>query len=197
MQKYYLYVVLTSPHTAISKLIKLFKNDNYTHASISLDKDLTNMYSFSRKKAYNPFIGVFKHEKFDKGIYKFHKELPGRVMEIEVTKEQYEDAIKLLHKFTYNSEVYKYNYKGLLYMLLNKEILSDDRFLCSEFVYYILNESYIVDLNISRNLVRPENLLEIESEIVYEGNLKEMYPSRSIKSMTFNYIKNKIGMKVS
>lgn len=197
MQKYYLYVVLTSPNTAISKLIKLFKNDHYTHASLSFDKGLNNMYSFSRKKAYNPFIGIFKHEEFDKGIYRFHRDVPGRIMQIEVTKEQYEDATKLLDKFTRKSEMYKYNYKGLIYMLLNKEILSDERFLCSEFVYYILNESYIVDLNISRNLVRPENLLDIESEIVYEGNLKEMYPVTSMRSMTFNYIKNKIGIRVS
>lgn len=197
MQKYYLYVVLTSPNTAISKLIKLFKNDNYTHASLSLDKSLHNMYSFSRKKAYNPFIGIFKHEEFDKGIFRFHRDVPGRIMQVEVSKEQYENAVKLLDKFTANSEMYKYNYKGFLYILLNKEILSDERFLCSEFVYYILNESYIVDLNISRNLVRPENLLDIESEIVYEGNLKEMYPVTSMRSMTFNYLKNKIGIRVS
>jgi hypothetical protein len=61
-----------------------------------------------------------------------------------------------------------------LYNLLNKEASRDDRFLCSEFVYHILKESGIADFKISKNLVRPQNLVDIEGRIVYKGNLKEI-----------------------
>jgi len=55
-----------------------------------LDRDLANMYSFGRKYTFNPFIGVFKHENLNKGTYKYCKVLPGAVIELEVTKQQYQ-----------------------------------------------------------------------------------------------------------
>jgi hypothetical protein len=174
MEKNYLYVVLTRTNTVISRLIKHFTKDEYTHASISFDKELNNMYSFARRNTYNPFIGRFKKEDINEGLYKFCDTLPGAIIEIEVSKEQYEKANELLDHFILNSSLYKYNYKGLWYNLLNKPITNDHRFLCSEFVYHILKESSIADFKISRNLVRPQSLLDLEGTIVYKGNLKEI-----------------------
>ncbi|MBS4538375.1 hypothetical protein GOQ27_07855 [Clostridium sp. D2Q-11] len=194
MEKYYLYIVLSRPNTAVSKMIKLIKNDQFTHASISLDKDIEYMYSFGRRNTYNPFIGRFKQEDINEGIYRFHRDVPGLVMEVETTKEQYERAKILLDHFILNSDSYKYNYKGLIYNLLNKPVCKDDRFLCSEFVYYILNESYIADLKVSRNLVRPQNLLNIEGEIIYEGNLKQIRFPHQVKNRRLHSLMNKIGI---
>lgn len=179
MEKHHIYVVLTRTNTAISKLIQFFKKDEYTHAAISLNKELDDMYSFGRKHTYNPFVGRFKQESINKGVYKFHKNLPGLIMEVEVSKQQYENAEGLLNHFVTNSHLYKYNYKGLLHGLFNKEAFYDNRFLCSEFVYYILKESGIVDFGISRNLIRPQSLLNINSKIIYRGNLKELKSTNS------------------
>jgi hypothetical protein len=186
MEKSYLYIVLTRTNTMISRLIQLFKNDEYTHAAISLDKELNYMYSFSRRNSYNPFIGRFKKEDINEGLYKFCDTLPGAIIEIEVSREQHEKARALLEHFISNSSLYKYNYKGLLHSLLNKPASSDYRFLCSEFVYHILKESGIIDFNISRNLVRPQSLLNIEGRLIYKGNLKE------IKSRKNNWNTKKI-----
>jgi len=175
MEKYYLYIVLTRPKTVISKLIQLFKKDEYTHASISLNKGLDEMYSFARKYTHNPFIGIFKRENINKGLYKVHKVLPGLIMEVEVSKEQYEKVQELIESFIANSQRYKYNYKGLLYSVFNKEAANNDyRFMCSEFVYYLLKESQITDFHIPRNLVRPQSLLNIRNRIIFKGNLKEL-----------------------
>ena len=57
MDKYCLYIVLTSLNTVIARLIWIIKKDEFTHAAISLDKQLEYMYSFGRKYTYNPFIG--------------------------------------------------------------------------------------------------------------------------------------------
>ena len=173
MEKYSLYVVLTRTNTVISKVVQLVKKDEYTHAAISLDKNLDHMYSFGRKYTYNPFIGRFKEENINKGVYRLHKNLPGLIVEVEVSKEQYEYAKGLINHFISNSNIYKYNYKGLLYGLFNKETCCCNRFLCSEFVYHILKESNIVDFNIASNLVRPQSLLNVDNEIIYKGNLKE------------------------
>jgi hypothetical protein len=174
MEKYYLYIVLTRTNTVISNLIHILKNDEFTHAAISLDKELNYMYSFGRRKTYNPFIGRFRKEDINEGVYKYCENLPGTIIEVEVSKEQYEKAKILLENFINNSDLYKYNYRGLIYNLLNKSVCIENRFLCSEFVYYILNESGIVDFNISRNLVRPQSLLNINGNIIYKGNLKEI-----------------------
>jgi len=174
VEKCYIYIVLTRTNTVISKLIQFAKNDEYTHASISLDKELDHMYSFGRKHTYNPFIGRFKQENLSEGAYKFCKTLPGVIMEIEVSKEQHEKVANLLDHFISNGNLYKYNYKGLFNGLLNQEVCYENRFLCSEFVYYILKESGIRDLKISRNLVRPQSLIELDSNIVYKGNLKAL-----------------------
>lgn len=175
MEKCYIYIVLTRTNTTISRLIRLFKHDDYTHAAISLDKDLEQMYSFGRRNTYNPFIGRFRQEDLNEGVYKFCKELPGVIMEIEVPAEKYEEATALLDEFISNSNRYKYNYLGLFYSLFNKPAYFNNRFLCSEFVYYILKESGITDFNVAGNLVRPQSLLnKLECKIIYSGDLREL-----------------------
>lgn len=178
MKKYCLYIVLTRTNTVISRMIQIIKNDEYTHASISLDRNLEHMYSFGRKYVHNPFIGIFRHERINEGLYKYQKTVPSLVMEIEVTRLQYEKARSILEHFINNGDIYKYNYMGLLHSLLNKSNSCYDRFLCSEFVYYVLNESGIADLNIPRNLVRPQSLLNLKNKltgnIIYTGDLKKL-----------------------
>ena len=172
MKNRQIYIILTRTNTVLSNLISLIKNDEYTHASISFDKDLNTMYSFGRKHTYNPFVGCFVKENLYNGVFRFHNKLKGQVLKLKVTGEQYDEVTKLLYDFVSNSNYYKYNYLGLINSLLNRESFCDDRFLCSEFVYYVLNKVGIADLDKPRNLVRPQDLLNITSEIVFEGNLK-------------------------
>ena len=172
MKNRHIYIVLTRTNTVLSNLISLIKNDEYTHASISVNKDLNTMYSFGRKHACNPFVGCFVKENLFEGVFGFHNKLKGQVLKLKVTGEQYDEVTKLLYDFVSNSNYYKYNYLGLINSLLNRESFCDDRFLCSEFVYYVLNKVGIADLDKPRNLVRPQDLLNITSEIVFEGNLK-------------------------
>lgn len=187
MKKHFIYIVLTRTNTIISKLIHNFTKDNYTHAAISLDKELNYMYSFGRKWAYNPFIGGFIHEHIDEGGYKFSKILPGVIIELQVTEDQYYRANWLLNQFIYNSDYYKYNYLGLINNLMYKEICYENRFLCSEFVYHILNESGIADFKKARNLIRPEDFLQLEGKIIYEGDLRALKPQVSRKGHIIPY----------
>lgn len=173
MENKSIYIVLTRTNTVLSRFIGFIKNDEYTHASISLDKNLGRMYSFGRKYANNPFVGRFVKESLNEGVFGLQSRLKGLVLEIEVTCEQYGHITKLLNKFISNSNSYKYNYFGLINSLLNIESCRDDRFLCSEFVYYILNESGAAELNKTRNLVSPQDLLNLDGRIVFKGNLKD------------------------
>lgn len=174
MRKYPIYIVLTRTNTIISKIIHSFTNDKYTHAAISLDRELKYMYSFGRKWTYYPFIGGFKHENLEEGGYKFSKILPGAIIELQVTENQYNKVYNLLNQFICNSKCYKYNYLGLINNLRNKEVCYEYRFLCSEFVYHVLKESGIADFKKARNLVKPIDFLNLEGEVIFEGDLRTL-----------------------
>lgn len=174
-----IYVILTRSQTIVSKLIHVVSQDEYTHAAISLDPNLQEMYSFGRKYTYIPFIGRFRRESFNEGVFRAHNNLPGIVIEFRVTEEQFLRAKTLLDNFILNSQIYKYHYLGLVYNFLQKEANNENRFICSEFVYHILKESGIFNINISSNLVRPETLrANLRNNIIYEGNLKN--PNRRL-----------------
>lgn len=192
MERKHLYIILVRTNTVISRLIQFAKRDEYTHAAISLDERLGCMYSFGRKYAYFPFIGRFKREQMDRGLYGLQKSLPGIVMEVEVSEKQYNKVKNLLDSFVLNDSYYKYNYLGLVYGLFNMAACCDNRFTCSEFVYYILHQSGITDLKTPGNLVRPQNLLNIRSKVVFEGNLKDFEPQANYLDSN-NTVTGKIG----
>lgn len=194
MHKKYVYIVLMRTQTFISKSIKLVTSDEYTHSSISLDKNLTNMYSFGRPFAYTPFFARFVEEEFHKGLLGTHNYLPGIVIELEVTEYQYEIIQDLLNHFILNYSTYKYNYLGILYNYINKEVTSRNRFLCSEFVYYVLNESKVLDFSKSRNLVRPIDFLALEENIIFKGDLKDFQLQENVRFSKRVYVRNLISL---
>jgi hypothetical protein len=186
----------------ISRLIRLFTHDEYTHAALSLDRELQEMYSFGRKYTHNPFVGRFKHERLDEGLYKLAKQLPGVVLDIEVSPENYAEARELVEQFIMNRERYKYNVRGLFYGLLNKPTTRSDRFLCSQFVYFVLNESGIVEFHTPANLVRPVDFLALNAHIVYEGDLKQLLGEKQqicpMRIRLYRSVRNKlVSTKVS
>ena len=65
-----IYILLTDTGTLFTKFIKLYTKKPYNHASISFDSELSEVYSFGRKTARNPFIGGFVKEDVNKGLFK-------------------------------------------------------------------------------------------------------------------------------
>lgn len=51
-----IYIILTQTGSVVSQMVKLYTRKKYGHVSISLDRELKNMYSFGRLKATNPFM---------------------------------------------------------------------------------------------------------------------------------------------
>jgi hypothetical protein len=171
------YVVLSKSPTMLSRAVNRLKGDSYTHAALSLDKELSYMFSFGRRRARNPFTGCFKRESLGEGLYKKITSLPGVVLEVPVTPKQYCAVCDLIESFLLNAHIYGYNYLGLAGNLLGVACGGDRRFFCSEFVYYVLRESGVCDLDAPRGLVRPQTLLRLKGRIIFAGDLK-MYGGR-------------------
>ena len=167
-----IYIILVKSPTVPAKFIRFFKREKYSHAAIALDKELNSMFSFARKWESFPFAGCFKRENINEGVYKKHSKLPGIILELTVTEQQYQKMIVQIEKFKKNKKIYSYNYLGLIFNFFRLDYKRDYKFFCSEFVYYILNESGIIDLKMSRIFVSPQELLKVSDKVLYEGNLK-------------------------
>ena len=57
-----LYIVLSQTHSRIGKLIRKATRSRFSHCSISLTADLTQMYSFARYRWHSPWRGGFVQE---------------------------------------------------------------------------------------------------------------------------------------
>ena len=65
-----IYLLISHTGTFPAKFMSFFTKDCYTHVSIALTDDLSEMYSFGRKHLRVPFPGGFIRESKDSGIYK-------------------------------------------------------------------------------------------------------------------------------
>jgi hypothetical protein len=169
----HLYIVLSRSETALSRMIRAVKGDEYTHAALALDAGLEYMFSFGRRRAYNPFVGCFKRERIGEALCGAYAEFPGAVIELPVSGAQYGNAVALIEAFLLDSHLYGYNYLGLMGNLLGRSHRIGTRFFCSEFVYHVLHKSGVCDLGKPRGLVRPQDLMSVKGRVIFRGDLKE------------------------
>lgn len=164
-----IYIVLTHTGTNLSKIIKKWTKDEFSHVSISLDEDLEQMYSFGRLHPYNPVWAGLVHEKQNEGTYKRFKKTKAAIYSIEVDDEQYVIIRNTIHSMYKNRNKYKFNIIGLLAIGFNKSVKFKNWFYCAEFVKYVLDQAG-VELGLSDKMIRPENFKYIENkELEYYG----------------------------
>ena len=167
-----IYIVLTHTGTTLSKIIKSYTKDAFSHVSIALDNELQEMYSFGRLHPYNPFWGGFVHEYIDKGTYKRFYKTKAKVYSYEVTEEQYEKLKNNIKQIEINKEDYKFNIIGLFAVGFHKKIGKEKSFYCAEFVKYVIEKA-----NINMELptiIKPEDFKNLEgSQEIYNGLLRK------------------------
>lgn len=167
-----IYIVLTHTGTALSRIIKTFTKDEFSHASISLDKELTEMYSFGRLNPYNPFIGGFVHESIYSGTFKRFKYTKTKIYSLDIEDEQYYRIKDLIDFIKEAKEMQKFNVIGLFAAGIHKKIKFVDSFYCAEFVKYAIE---IAGIKTSLpDVIKPEDFKLLENiKLVYEGCLKD------------------------
>lgn len=139
-EAYPVYVLLTHTGTLLSNTIKNVTDKAYSHASISFDPQLNNMYSFGRKYKSNPLIGRFVKEDIQAGLFKDVSDTASYSLYVTfVTKEQLDGMITRLESFKENGKGFSYSFKGLLNFKMGRETDSVDAFFCSQFVDHILS----------------------------------------------------------
>lgn len=178
-----IYIILTHTGTTLSKIIKSYTKDEFSHVSISLDVKLENMYSFGRLKPYNPFIGGFVHEYINKGTYKRFYNTKAKMYSLEVDELQYDKLKRIINDIEIENEKerYKFNILGLLAVGFNKKISIKRSFYCAEFVKYVMEKSGI-NINLP-DIIKPEDFKKIDGlKLIYDGLLRKYkYKNEGIK----------------
>ena len=176
-----IYFVLTYTGTWLSKQIRKYTKNEYSHVSLALDKELNNMYSFGRKNAYNPFWGGFIREYIDKGTFKRFYNTKCIIYSYEITDENYKLLNENISKMYEEKEKYKFNFLGLCAVVFNKKLNRKYKFYCAEFVKYILAKS---NINVSLpEVVKPEDFQKIEGiKEIYKGYLRDYKTEGNLKN---------------
>jgi hypothetical protein len=174
----YIYVVISRTPTFTGKMVRMLLKSKYNHASISLDENLSQMYSFCRFSITNPLIGGIVRESAFTLSLGLDEDVPIKVYRIPITTPKY----KLVKKFiedTYNdSERYYYNMLQAIGVIFNKKHALYKTYICSEFVIEALMHGGIKLTSAESYEITPSDICGIMGEyIFYPGNLKD-YPFR-------------------
>lgn len=174
--QYSIYILMSYTGTSLSRLVKFFTNKPYTHVSIALDPELTNLYSFGRKKLHLPFIAGFIKEDIHDGIYSIYNNTTCQVQKIDITKRQYQSVCQNITFFE-QKKYTSYNFLGLFGVLFKRPIIHRNTYFCSEFVATVLLNANIHLVHKNPALVEPSDFLQCEkSTLFYKGHLNQFTP---------------------
>ena len=168
-------MILTNTGTFVSNLIRRHTGDTYNHVSVSLKRDLSEMYSFGRLNPYIFFYGGFVVESPKRGTFKRFSKTVARVYELEISDESFVLLEKEIARFVAERKTFGYNYRGIFKARKNIYYQKNERrFYCSQFVHYLLLHANIVSKDAFDGVVTPEKLSSIEGlRLLYEGLLRE------------------------
>ena len=155
----------------MAKAIRLVTKKYYNHSSLSLDSSLDNFFSFGRRYPKYALPAGFVIEHRNKGFYALHPDIPIKVLEGEVTDEQFSLIVQRLTPFIAEPKKYKYGIDQALYMTVNREYENGNKYVCSVFVATMLKD--IVSFDKELIFVQPEDFLKLGWKTVYEGEIKD------------------------
>ncbi|GGB58814.1 hypothetical protein F3157_19895 [Virgibacillus dakarensis] len=171
MKENKVYILLTDTGTLFTRAIKLYTKKPYNHASISFDPDLLEVYSFGRKNVKNPFAGGFVQENIQDRLY---NNATCTIFSYSVTELQMQKMKHYIHQIEKEKHLYRYNFLGLLAIIVKKPIKRKNAFFCSQFVATVLQECGIYDFTKPLSLVTPHDFQESPGlQLVYQGNLSD------------------------
>lgn len=169
-----IYVVVSQTGSIISKIIRLVTGDRYTHVSISLEDDLSVMYSFGRKYTNIPFPGGFVREQRSCGALKKFRRAEIVVLSLSVADEQYEAINEYIVQMYARRKELHYNYTGLFLAKRGIHFHKENAYYCSEFVKELLEKFSLIEEGEFGEVARPVELLNLrKGTVIYRGRLCE------------------------
>lgn len=94
-----LYVVLIKAHTGLGKISRIITKYEYTHIAISMEEQLSDFITFSRKKHYSPFDSGFMHERRNYYAFGKNRNVKVKIFKIQLDKDSYIDICDTMKRF--------------------------------------------------------------------------------------------------
>lgn len=171
VEKTTIYFIFTDTGTNLSRMINYCTGQSLNHVSIGFDRDLTEVYSFGRVQPKNPFSGGFVREDIHS---EFLRNSQSEIYSFELTKSECEKVLKHIRKIEANKGNYRYNFIGLIGVLLQIEIRRKHAFFCSEFVATVVRDVDSISLQKPSCFVTPSDIRnQIDMNLIYRGTLGE------------------------
>ncbi|URN95713.1 MAG: hypothetical protein NAG76_05555 [Candidatus Pristimantibacillus lignocellulolyticus] len=169
-----IYILLTNTGTLFTKVIQGYTKAPYNHASISFDRELSELYSFGRKHPSNPLNGGFVKEDLKNGTFSKYPNTTCVIYELHVTNREIEKMKRVLHIFIRSHRKYLYNILGVIGIALKEPVEFSNSYFCSQFVAEILERSGIKLWDKLPALVTPDDFRKSERlALIYEGKLSQ------------------------
>lgn len=166
-----IYILLMHTKTLPSKFVKQFTKYEYSHVAISLDKNCRTTYSFGRRSLYNILNGGLSIQEKDGEFFKKFNKTVCKIYELEVTDEQYNDVKNTLSNMEENIDIYKYDFVGIIPRWFGHAVTFKNKFVCSYFIAYILNQANICKFNKDICLTVPKDFEKLKaSREIYRGS---------------------------
>jgi len=185
----YVYIVISQTLTIPGRFIRKMTGGKYSHASISLDKDLNEMYSFARFHYQTPLVGGFTKESLTSLSLGKDKEVNVKIFEIPVTSYQYKKIKNCIKHFKENQNLYMYNLFALLFFPMKINFKIRDSYVCTEFVSQALIDAGIKQDELSNCRYLPDKMAYILEEYEhYNGSLQEYTQSVDHHDYEYGYL---------
>ncbi|MBR7796688.1 hypothetical protein GT022_11605 [Agaribacter marinus] len=183
-----IYFLFTDTGTNLAKAINFFTKQSLNHVSIGFDHELTEVYSFGRKRPRNPFIGGFVKEDIRSD---FMKKSDCAVYQFTVADHECEKIVKNIKDIERQQHKYRYNFIGLFGILLQIEINRKCALFCSQFVATVLRGVPSFSLKKPACFITPADIRNHEGmELIYKGKLGD-YPFRNQESLSTIVVEEK------
>lgn len=175
----YIYLVLSRTETNIGKAIRRFTHEEVNHSGISFTEDLTELYSFARKRACNCFDGGLVKESPNTLKFGGKKDCSIEVFAIPISDEDYANARSFVENIRNDKDSYIYNTVKLITVVFDRNLPIYKSFVCTEFSSSVLRAAgcEIDDDFIAK--VTPGMLAErFKNYMIFSGDIDDYPPAR-------------------
>lgn len=154
-----IYIVFSATPNRVGKLVRRVTKEEFNHASIALDENLTRMYGFARRYYRTPLYGGFVRESLSRYCQNGQASHI-RVCKLPVTLEQYHRLEQLLTKMENDGDHYLYNHLSALGAVVHRRVPAKDAYTCIEFCVDILHKLGVdIDPNKHYTVCQVEQML--------------------------------------
>lgn len=190
----HIYIMLSATNSLLSTAIGTITKKKYNHISISLDKELNEVYSFGRLNPNNPLIGGFTREQVTSNFY---LKAECQIYELEVTGEQLDTLKSIIIQYEENKYYYYYNLLGLITAWLNIPWDRPNAYFCSEFVSTVLIESGVMENSLIPSITKPYDIINnLKLALYFEGHMWQ-YKLQDLPLSSLQRLKDYVHLRLS